>query len=283
MRGILCSKDKTIKKELKDVADATQDASNSRAFIVAARTGFAISGLLHILVGVIAIQLAFGKSVQADQGGAMSQLSGQPAGALLLWISCAACMALALWQLSEVIFGYGSLESMPKLGKKLSAGGQGIVFLALAAAFATFALGTGKSSGKSTSDVSAEILKAPMGPLLLIAIGVSIAITGVVFAVRGVIQSFKKKLSLPASGPGKSTIIFLGVAGYIAKGIALFLVGLLFIVATVQARPAESTGLDGALRAVREQPFGFYLLALIGVGLISYGLYLVTKARFATM
>ncbi len=78
-------------------------------------------------------------------------------------------------------------------------------------------------------------------------------------------------------------VTVLGVVGYVAKGIALFLVGLLFIVTTLQARPEESTGLDGALRAVREQPYGVYLLTLVGAGLICYGFYQIAKSKFVRM
>jgi hypothetical protein len=75
----------------------------------------------------------------------------------------------------------------------------------------------------------------------------------------------------------------LGVVGYVAEGVALFLVGLLFIIATVNAHPQESTGLDGGLKALREQPYGVYLLTAVGAGLICYGLYLMVKAKFARM
>lgn len=273
----------TIKKELKGAVDTAEDVSDSRVFVFAARTGFAVSGVLHLLVGVIAIQLAVGKAGRADQSGALAELAGQPGGIFLLWIGFAACAALALWQVSEAVFGYGQLKSGPKLGKKLAAVGQGLVFTAVAAAFAAFALGNGKSGGQSTSDATAQLMKVPLGSTLLIVIGAAIAIAGIVFGIRGAGTSFKKKLSMPASGALRALIMVLGVVGYIAKGVALFLVGLLFIVATVQARPQESTGLDGALRAVREQPYGIYLLSLIGAGLICYGLYQMAKARLIHM
>lgn len=276
-------KGKIIKKDLKNAAGAAEDASNSRVFVIAARTGFAVSGCMHILIGIIAIQLAFGEAKQADQGGAMAQLAKQPAGSFLLWIGFTACAALALWQLSETIFGHRHLEFKAKLGKKLSAAGQGVVFVLLAVLFASFALGSGKDSGHSTSDATAQIMKAPLGPLLLIVVGVAIAIVGIVFGVRGVLRSFKKMLALPTSRAGRTIITVLGVVGYLAKGIVLLLVGLLFIIATIHARPGESTGLDGALKAVREQPYGSYLLITIGAGLICYGLYQIAKARFAKM
>ena len=78
-------------------------------------------------------------------------------------------------------------------------------------------------------------------------------------------------------------VTVLGVVGYAAKGIALLLVGLLVIMATVTAHPEESTGLDGGLKALRGQPFGMYMLAAIGAGLICYGIFMMVRAKLAKM
>jgi hypothetical protein len=37
--------------------------------------------------------------------------------------------------------------------------------------------------------------------------------------------------------------------------------------------------LDGSLKALKEQPYGPYLLAAVAVGLIAYGLFLMVKAK----
>lgn len=275
-----------MKRELKDAANAVEDASNSRALVIAARAGFAVSGLLHLLVGFVAIQLALGKAGQsgpADQAGAVAQLAAQPQGLLLLWAGFAACVALALWQTSNAVFEYGQLEARKKVGKKLSAAGKAVVFAVIALTFAASASGNSQTSGQSTSDFTVAIIKAPGGAFLLIAIGAAIAIAGLVFVVLGVKGSFKKELRLPPSGTARSVVTGLGVVGYIAEGVALFLVGLLFIISTVNANPRESTGLDGGLRALREQPYGVYMLTAVGAGLICYGLYLMVKTKFARM
>jgi Domain of Unknown Function (DUF1206) len=275
-----------MKRELKDAANAVEDASNSRALVIAARAGFAVSGLLHLLVGFVAIQLALGKAGQsgpADQAGAIAQLAAQPQGLLLLWAGFAACVALALWQTSNAVFEYGQLEARKKVGKKLSAAGKAVVFAVIALTFAASASGNSQTSGQSTSDFTVAIIKAPGGAFLLIAVGAAIAIAGLVFVVLGVKGSFKKELRLPPSGTARSVVTGLGVVGYIAEGVALFLVGLLFIISTVNANPRESTGLDGGLRALREQPYGVYMLTAVGAGLICYGLYLMVKTKFARM
>ncbi|MET3922592.1 DUF1206 domain-containing protein [Arthrobacter sp. UYEF20] len=272
-----------IKKELKDVADATEDATNSRALEVVARAGFAVSGILHFLIGLVAIRLAMGGTGKADVSGAVQQLAGQPAGPLLLWGSFAACVALALWQTSDAIFDFEHMPAKKKLGKKLKAALQAVVYAALAVSLVSFAIGAGKENSTSTSDLTVTVMKAPGGYALLLFIGAAVAVTGIIYAIRGFRQSFTKHLRLPASQQAQSAVKALGVAGYAAKGIALLLAGLLIIIATVRVRPEESTGLDGGLKALRDQPFGIYMLAAVGAGLICYGVFMVVRAKLAKM
>jgi hypothetical protein len=275
--------DQIIKKELKDAAETAEDASKSRALVIAARAGFAVSGLLHVLIGSIALQLAMGRGGQADAGGAMAQLASQQAGTLLLWSCFAACVALSVWQIGNAVFSFGNLQAGKRLGKKLGAGGQAAVFALLAVTLASFAVGAGKESAKSTSDLTVTVIEAPGGAVLLVAVGAAVAVAGIVFAVRGFRRSFEKDLRLPSPRRGRSLVTGLGVVGYFAKGIALLLVGLLIIIATATAHPQESTGLDGGLKALRDQPYGLYMLAVMGAGLGCYGLYLMVKAKIARM
>ena len=272
-----------IKREMKTAADAAEDITNSRALEIVARAGFAVSGILHFLIGVVAIRLAMGGEGKADVSGAVQQLASQPAGPLLLWTSFAACVALAIWQASDAIFDFEHLPAKKKLGKKLKAALQAVVYAGLAITFFSFANGAGTDQSSSTSDLTASVLKAPGGFALLLAIGAAVAVTGIVYAIRGFRQSFAKYLRLPASEKARTAVTVLGVVGYVAKGIALLLVGLLVIMATVRAHPEESTGIDGGLKALRDQPFGVYVLAAVGIGLICYGIFMMVRAKLAKM
>lgn len=267
-----------IKEEMRKAADVAEEAANSQTFAAVARAGYAVSGLLHVLIGVIAVQLAVGRGGEADVSGAVTELANKPAGPFLLWACFAACAALALWQLGNAILGYRN-ASDNKVTKRLSALGQALVFAALAATIMSFVVGQGQNSRESSSDFTVTLMKAPFGVFLLVAIGAGVAITGIVFAVRGFRQTFTKDLSLSSSQAVHRFQLWVGVVGYIAKGIALFLVGLLVVIAAVRAQPEQSTGLDGSLKALREQPYGPYLLAAVALGLISYGLFLMVKAR----
>lgn len=274
-----------IKRELKQAVNAAENVTNSRTLELLARAGFAASGILHLLVGAISIRLAMGGTGNADFSGAVAELATQPAGPFLLWASFAACAALALWQVNDAIFDYNHLPTKQKAGRKAKAALQALVYAGLALTLLSFARGTGSGGDnqKAASDLTISLIKAPGGVAVLVILGAAIAITGVVYGIRGLRKSFEKHLVMPANAKVRTAVRTLGVVGYVAKGAVLLLTGLLIVIATLQAHPEDSTGLDGGLRALRDQPFGVYLLAAVGAGLICYGVFMIVRARLAKM
>ena len=53
--------------------------------------------------------------------------------------------------------------------------------------------------------------------------------------------------------------------------------------AAIQADPNQPTGLDAALKALRDQPLGVVLLLVVAAGLAAYGLYSFARARYSRM
>ena len=279
-----------IKEELKKAADQAADKAagktlavmNSKPLELLARGGFAVSGALHLLLGLIAFGVAAGSSGNADVTGAVAALANQPAGPLLLWVSFAACTSLALWQAGNAIFDYDRLPSTNKAAKKLKADAQAAAYTAMALMLFAFASGPDHDDGESTADLTVSLMNTPGGALFLVLIGAGVAILGVIYAVRGLRKSFRKYIKLPSSPAGHKAITILGIAGYVSKGIALFATGLSALIATVTVHP-EQAGLDAALRALREQSYGTYAVAAVGAGLACYGLYTIVRAHLAKM
>lgn len=244
-----------------------------------ARVGFVASGLLHLLIGWIALHLAFGSGSgrSADQSGALAQLASQPFGEVLLWIGVAGFAALALWQLTESAWGRGSTADTVKAAAK------GVIYLALAWTTFTYASGGSTSGSQKSTDITATVMGWPGGRLLVGLIGAVIVGFGVWHVVKGAKKKFLKDLSGGTVGHVGTAVVRLGQFGYVAKGVALGVVGILFLVAAWRADPARASGLDGSLRTLREQPFGTVLLCLVALGLIAYGLYSFARAKFARM
>ena len=254
-------------------------ASRSPALQMLARAGYVFIGLVHILVGAIALQIDRGQGGQADQSGAIGSLASKPGGPVLLWAGFAACAALALWMLGEAVFAARSeTESKKKVQKAASAAGKAVVFGVLSFTFAVFASGGSKSSSQSASDFTAKLMAAPAGVVLLTALGLAIIGAGVYYVYRGVTRKFMEDLQDP--GKARTAVEWIGTVGYAAKGVVLALAGILIIVAAATADPSKSTGLDGGLKTLGSQPYGVFLLAAVAAGLVAYGLYSMARARY---
>ncbi|MFD5276461.1 DUF1206 domain-containing protein [Pseudarthrobacter sp. NPDC058362] len=268
---------------LSQAADVIEDASNAKALDVLARAGFAVMALLHLIVGAIAVAIALGQPGQAEPTGAIEQLAANPWGPAVMWASVAACAGLGLWQASEATLRARHLPRKERAAKLVSSGFLSVAYASVGLSFAGFATGMPGDSGDSTRDFSAALMAHPLGPWVLAALGLTIMGVGVYFVIKGLRRGFKEEL-LAFDGTRRGRLIdTLGVAGHAAKGVALNLAGLLFVIAAAKHRPEESTGLDGSLKALREHPFGPYLLVAIGVGFIAYGIFALIRARFGRM
>ena len=130
-----------------------------------------------------------------------------------------------------------------------------------------FALGGRPSAAETGYDVSATLIAVPGGAWLLIAIGLVTLGVGIGFVVAGVRRRFRRLLRMP-SGAGR-VVTVVGVAGYVGKGIALGVVGVLVVIGAAMADPRAASGLDGALTELVTKPYGEILVWIAGGGLIA--------------
>jgi hypothetical protein len=250
-------------------------AADSRPVEIGARIGYAVNGLVHGLIGGLAIAVALGAGQDADQSGALSALAATPAGAALLWVVVIGLGALGLWQLLQTAL-VREPDSKRRWGRRLKEAGKAVAYLALAATALRFATGGSSDSEEQARDFSAGILGQPFGVLLLLLVAGLVIGIGGYFVVKGVRKKFLDDIRKPTGSAGDATVV-LGVVGYVAKGIALVVVGILFGVAALTADPDRATGLDGALKALAGLPFGVAVLLAVGVGFLAYGVYCVVR------
>jgi hypothetical protein len=250
------------------VRSAAAEAGNHPVVEKGARLGYAASGLLHLLLAWVSIQLAWsgGSGEQADQDGALATLAGHPLGSVLLWLTVVGFALLTLWQVTEAIARAGT-------GVRLKAAGRAVVYAFLAVTALRVVQGSSGSSGEES--LTAELLQSPAGRVLVGIAGLTVVGIGVYHVVKGWTKAFLLDL---AEHPGPWTVRA-GRAGYIAKGVALVVVGGL-LVGGAMTRTSQGQGLDAALHTVLELPLGTLLLTLTALGFAAYGVYAFMRARF---
>jgi len=259
--------------------DTGQQAMQSRPFRILLTVGLIAYGVVHILIGWIALQIAWsgrGEGQEASQKGALAELSSQPIGAALLWVVVVGLFALTIWQAMEAIWGHRDRPSgIKRIRKQIGSGGRAISYAVIAIAAVSTLQGDAGSGGSSEESFSARLMSNTFGRLLVIAIGITIIVLGIRLVRRGIKKKFTEDL---AGGVGQN-VVRLGQAGYIVKGIAYVIVGGLFGWAGITYDPEKAGGLDDALRTIHGAPFGAILLTIMALGLIAFGAYCFFWAR----
>ena len=135
-------------------------AARSRYLGLLGRAGSAARGALYVIIGCIAVGIAFGHSPdQADSAGAVRLVAATPVGLIALWLLVAGFIGLALWRLSEAAYG-GPGPGEQKPSSRLAALGKAVVYGALAFTIVKYAIGAGspKSSNQQSTDLTASVL-----------------------------------------------------------------------------------------------------------------------------
>lgn len=242
-----------------------------------ARLGYAANGLINVLIGWIALQLALGGGAggggaggsDASASGALQTLAGTTLGSVLLWAVLVGYALLGLWQALSAFLGR-------EMKDRVKAGVKAVAYLVLA--FMTYGIISGSGgSGGGTADYTATLMRQPLGRILVALVGLGVIAVGLFQIYKG----WSKKFLEDLRGDPETWVVHAGRAGYIARGIAFVVVGGLFISAAATSDPQEAQGLDGALLTLQQAPFGQILLGLVALGFVAYGIYSFARARYA--
>lgn len=258
-----------------------REARRNPALRATARAGFVANGVVHILMGVLALAVTTGAAAESDQSGALRAIASAPLGLALIWLVAVTLGGLGLWNVVDGVVpdARGARGTAQRWGKRIASWGRAALYLALAIAAASAALGARSDTDESVQAGSRDLLAIPGGPIALGVIGAVIGGAGVAFAVLGLMRSFRKLMTIPPGLHGRF-VTGLGIFGYLAKGVALLVVGVLLLVAAVRLDPSTAGGIDGALHSLLGTPMGPLAVGAIGVGLIAYGVFSALRARY---
>ena len=266
---------------------AVDRAGSSDGLENLARVGLLSYGVVHLLIAWLALQLAWGVGGgSADQSGALATLAESPVGKPLLWVVAIGMIALAVWQLAEVLrwrhglsaSGEARKKAVTKTGKSAA---KAVVYVALAVLAIRFATGSGGSGPAQQQQRTAGVFGWPAGRWLVGLAGLVLIGVGVYHVYKGVSRKFLKQIDLGSAPAGTRRLVEkMGLVGFPGKGVALGLVGGLLVHAAITFDPAKASGLDGALRTVLDAPFGRIMLTLVALGIAAFGVFCLIRARF---
>jgi hypothetical protein len=139
----------------------------------------------------------------------------------------------------------------------------------------------GYPSNQQSADLTASVLRHPGGQVVVVAVGVAFVVCGAYMACSSWRRDFRKELNLAGASPRTRRIVMrLGQIGGIARGVVFAAVGVFLLVAGAKAQPGQARGIDATLRAFAQTPLGPWLLVVVAIGLVTFGLYSCCEARW---
>lgn len=240
-----------------------------------ARAGYASRGVIYVIVGSLAAVAAWGSGGKTtDSRGALVELLGAPFGNVLLLLVAIGLVCYSIWRAVQAILdadGHGTDLRALAIRGGLAVSAITHLVLAFFALSLIFDWGTGGGSGDASREWTARLLAQPFGPWLVALVGIAIIGAGIAHAMKGWNADFEKRFDMNADE--RRLITPISRFGLIARGAVFLLIGGFFLVAAVQHDPSEARGLSGTLELLQAQPYGWFLLAVVAVGLAAFGVY----------
>lgn len=250
-----------------------------------ARCGFVAEGAMYFLLGGFALVAAtFPRERPQGYLGAMHRLTELPLGGVMLAALLAGLAAFAAWKLIQAVFDpehQGARFCVRRLLARLGYLGSAVVQSALigGAVWRLLVARGATNRGVTTSQWITWAMQQPLGRWAVAIIGIGIAVFGFFQIYRAVTVSISKRIGL--SGEERHhLLVAISLFGVLTRGVVFGLTGVLLDFTAWHFHAERAQGLVAALDALREQADGSWLLGVVALGLMAYGVFQFAKARY---
>jgi hypothetical protein len=240
------------------------------------------AGLLWLVVGVLAVQVALGAGGQTtDKTGALHEIAQESWGTFLLVVIAVGFAGYALWRFVAGVLGR-KLETYEELSwpHRLWYFARGLFYAFLCYTAVSVLAGEGGSSGAEKQQAEA-VFDWPAGRWIVGALGLGLAGWGLGSVYRALSRNFKDDLHTERmSETARRWTTRAGVVGYLARAVVFLITGGFLVKAAAEYDADEAIGLDGALQKLAHQSYGPLLLGVVAAGLVAYGLFYFVRAAY---
>lgn len=248
-----------------------------------ARFGYAARGVVYAIIGILAVQAAFGAGGRTtDSQGAIRTLAEQ--SRVLLVLVAIGLFGYSLWRFLQAALDPEHKGNDPKgLLHRGAMIASGVVYGGLALAAVRIVMGAGNPEGGDASRqrLAADLMSRPFGRWLVALFGVAVIVSGLFQLRQGYTKKFCEKLRLDELDAAiRHRVVQAGQLGFLSRGSVFLIMGFFLIQAAWDSNPGEARGLAGALATLAQQPYGPWLLGLVAVGLVAFGVYSLVEARY---
>ena len=252
-----------------------------------ARVGLVARAVVYVVIGLLATAAAL------RLGGAITDTSGvfhfvlhQPLGRVLLAALSLGLVAYTIWLLVQVFLDpYGNGTSFIGLVNRFGQLVTALAQLALSIEGGRLALGLpGVLSGPMAVDnanerLVAEGLRVPFGVQLVGLVGLILLVVAAIQLYRSLLGDVRRDWRLDPLGDDGHWAIRIGRFGLAARAVVLGVSGALVVQAARAYDPSRAGGVREVLRALGRHYASGWLLGLVALGLVAFGVFGLVEAR----
>ncbi len=249
-----------------------------------ARFGIGSKGAVFILMGGLTAWSAFGRGgKKADSKGVMEFLISQPFGKILLWTLAAGLACYVLWRMYQAFIDPENKgNGRQGLAERLGFFWNGLIYLVILYGAISVLLGFGGSDDGNESLIQ-KLLSKSYGRWIVA--GVALAYLGNAIYLMFLAYSGKFKKEIAESemdDKAQKLMINAGRVGYTALGLVMGMIAFLTVRSAISFDASEAGGIEDAFTFIQNE-FGAVALAIMALGLATYGVFMIIKASERNM
>lgn len=250
-----------------------------------ARIGYYSKGTVYVLIGLLAFMAALGIGGKAAGTlGMLRSLAEIPFGEGLLWLIGTGLIGYIFWNAIRVI------KNPDRFGKSGKDAARRALYVLTGILYANVAYHAFRIIWQSRNEIYTQnplterFIQQTFGQWITGLIGLFIIGFGIYETYKGLSRKFMESLKDKEMDKQEKRIaLYSGKLGLTARGIVFGLIGFFFIHTAVVAGLGQPIGLDRALATIARQPHGPWLLGIISIGLILYGISEMIKGQYKYM
>src|SRR6266496_608662 len=248
-----------------------------------ARLGYAAKGIVYVMIGVMSWLFAVGKRREpADFSTVLLQLLREPFGQVLLAALTIGLFGYGLWCLIQAIMDTEHKgTTLFGIVTRIFYAGVGIVYWAVGWSAVQLLTRTAsvRPGDQPEQEWAARVFAfAPITRWLAITVGFGFLGFCVYEIRRLYVEGFEILRPEGRKEAIDNLAMRIGQIGITARAVVFAIIGIFLTWSGITFDPTKVRGMSGALRAVRQEPHGTWLLIAIAFGLIAYGVYVLLLA-----
>lgn len=254
-----------------------------------AKLGFASKGVVYLLVGFLTVMAAIDVAKHpAGTRAAFRTIVAQPFGRFLLASIAVGLVGFILRRFVQVFVEPPAtgreVKRTVRIAKRIGYCLSGLAHIIIAATVLQLMLGLSiktRDRMTPTQDWTTFLMAQPFGRWLVLLAGLVVIGVGLGQFYLAYTERFSADLKLDEMNErAKRWTMLIGRVGFAARGAVFQVIGFFLIQAARTDDPMRARGLGGALQILEQQPYGAFVLIVVAVGFMAYGVYMTLAARY---